>query len=98
MITEELKQNIIKELGIENLADEKIAEVMEKLEENIQRSLVLEILDLLGSQDQQELNAIIETGDNSKIQAFLEAKIPSLQSLIEAVAKSAVKEFKDLTK
>ncbi|HQK63778.1 MAG TPA: hypothetical protein PLF16_01355 [Candidatus Staskawiczbacteria bacterium] len=98
MITEELKQIVIKELGIENLSDQKAAEVMEKLEENIQRSLVLEILDLLNPQDQKELNTLIETGDNSKIQAFLEDKIPSLQSLIDAVAKSAVKEFRDLTK
>jgi hypothetical protein len=98
MITEEIKQEIIKELGIENLPGQKAAEVMEKLEENIQRALVLEILDLLSPQDQKELNTLIETGDNSKIQAFLEVKIPSLQSLIEAVAKSAVKEFKDLTK
>jgi hypothetical protein len=98
MITEEIKQEIIKELGIENLSDQKATEVMEKLEENIQRSLVLEILDLLNPQNQKELNALIETGDNSKIQAFLEDKIPGLQSLIDAVAKSAIKEFKDLTK
>jgi hypothetical protein len=98
MITEELKQNIIKELGLENLSDQKAADVMERLEENIQRSLVLEILDLLSPQDQKELNTLIETGDNSKMQAFLEDKIPSLQSLVDAVAKSSVKEFKDLTK
>jgi len=98
MVTEEIKQNIIRELGIENLSKEKADEVMEKLEGNIQRTLILEILDLLNLQDQQELNAIIESGDNAKVQDFLESKIAGLKSLIKAVAQSAVKEFKAMAK
>lgn len=97
MITAQIRQNIITELGIQNLPPQKADQVMEKLEENIQRTLVLEILDLLSPQDQRELNLISESGDESKIQAFLNAKVPGLESLIDAVAKSVVKEFKDLT-
>jgi len=98
MINNQIKQNIIKELGIENLSPEKSQEVMERLEENIQRTVILEILDLLNPQDQQSLNVILESGDNEKIQKFLEEKVPGFDSLVKAVAQSAVAEFKALSK
>lgn len=98
MITEEIKQNIIKELGIENLSSEKAQEIMERLEKNIQRTVVLEILDLLSQQDQQSLNVIFESGDNAKVQSFLQEKVAGLDSLIAAVAKSVVAEFKIMSK
>lgn len=95
MITEKNKQNIIKELGIENLPAEKAKEIMERLEENIQRKVVLEVLDLLSQADQKIVEELIKNEDNKKIQEFLSEKIPILDSLIKVVAESVVKEFKN---
>ena len=98
MITEEIKQNIIKELGMENIPMQKVEKVMQTLEENIQRTLVLEILNLLDSEDQKELNKILESEDSVKITEFLQGKVTNLNSLIEKVAKSVVTEFKNFGK
>lgn len=98
MITEEIKQNIIKELGMENIPMQKVEKVMQTLEENIQRTLVLEILNLLNLEDQKELNKILESEDGVKITEFLQGKVPNLNPLIEKVAKSVVAEFKNFGK
>lgn len=94
MIKEQIKQNIIKELGIENLSEEKAEEVIARLEENIQRTLVLEALDLLKVDDQQEFLEIIKTKNDEKIFSFLESRIANFDFLIKAVAESVIKEFK----
>jgi len=94
MIEEQIKQNIIKELGIGNLSAKKAEEVMVKLEENMRKILVLEVLDLLRTDDQQELMSIIETKNDKKVFSFLESKIVNFSSLIRVIAVSAVKEFK----
>ena len=98
MITEEIKQNIIKELGLESLPAEKAEEVMAKLEQNLERVLTLEVLDLLSVDDQQEFMEIAEKENEENTKSFLELKIPNLDYLIKAVAESVVKEFKDFSK
>jgi len=98
MITEEIKQNIIKELGLDEFPAEKAEEIMTKLEQNIERSLTLEVLDLLTVENQQEFMKIAETESDQEIKSFLESKIPNFDSLVKAVAESVVKEFKDLSK
>jgi len=98
MITKEIKQNIIKELGIESLPSEKAEEIMTKLEQSIERALTLEVLDLLTVDDQQEFMKIAEAENNENIMAFLRLKLPNLDSLTKAVAESVVKEFKNFIK
>ncbi len=100
MIIDEVKQNIIAELGLEKLPREKADEVMTKLEENIQRKVVLEILELLKPEDQKELIKIVEPGNNQNISSFLADKIPMdvVESLIKAISESFVKEFKNSVK
>jgi hypothetical protein len=98
MITEEIKKNIIKELGLENFSAEKAEEVMTKLEQNIERNLTLEVLDLLTLDDQQEFMKIAETESDEDVKSFLETKISNFDSLAKAVAESVVKEFKDLAR
>ena len=75
---------------------EKAEEIMARLEENIQRKVVLEILDLLSPKDQQKVQSFID--DNKKISAFLSKKILNLDSLVKTIAKSAAKDFKNFTK
>ena len=100
MINEEIKQNIITELGLGKLSAEKADEIMVKLEENIQRKVVLEILSSLNPEDQKELIKIIEHESDQDISAFLAGKIsmPVIESLIKSTAESAVKEFKSSIK
>jgi Mg/Co/Ni transporter MgtE len=98
MLDEETKKNIIAELGIEKLSPEKVGEVMAKLEEQIQRKVVLEILDLLNEEDRRELIEITEPGSGRNISEFLSEKVPMsvVNSLVKAAAESVVKEFKRL--
>jgi hypothetical protein len=98
MITKEIKKNIIHKLGIEDLPLKKAEEVMKKLEDIIERKLVLEILDLLSKEDQKKVLAVIDSSDNKKVSEFLSEKIPAIDSLVKATAESVVKEFKNYIK
>jgi len=94
MIDNQIKKNIISKLGIEKLPQDKIGKIMKKLEENIQRKVVLEILDLLKKEDQEEIINLIEINDDKRISSFLSEKIPVIDSLIKATAEAVVREFK----
>jgi Mg/Co/Ni transporter MgtE len=96
MLDEQTKKKIIVELEIEKLPPEKAEGVMVKLEENIQRKVVLEILDLLNEDDRKKLIEITEPGSDGNLSLFLSDKIPMsvINSLIKAAAQSVVKEFK----
>jgi hypothetical protein len=88
-----VKKDIISKLDIEGLPKKKIDKITKQLEEHIQRKLVLEVLNLLKIEDRKKLEKLI--GDNKKISIFLQEKIPTIGSLIKAVAESVVKEFKN---
>jgi len=95
-----IDENIISTLGLENLSPGKAEEVINKLEENIQRKVVLEILDLLNPGDQQKVSELVADGDNKKVSDFLSEKIPAhiMAPLIKATAEEFIKEFKNSIK
>lgn len=98
MISEEVKKQIIAELGIEEVDVIKQEEIMQKLEDNIQRKIVLEVLDLLGQEDRERILQFTEAGENEKAFEFLSEKIPAMEPLVKAAAVSVVKEFKNSIK
>ena len=100
MLDEQTKKYIISELGIESLSPAQAEETMAKLEENIQRKVVIEILDLLSAEDRDALIKITEPGSDESLVKFMSDKIPMsvIKSLITATAESVVREFKNSIK
>ena len=100
MIKKIIDENIISALGLEDLSAEKANEVVIQLEENIQRKIVVEILDLLNEVDQKKVSSLLAQEDGEAVSDFLSEKIPAhiMDPLIQATAESVVKEFKNSIK
>jgi hypothetical protein len=94
MISGQLKNDVIFYLGLAKLPKNKAENILIKLENNIQRTLSLEVLSLLSEENQIEFDKIVKSEDKEKIKSFLSQKIPFIDSLTKVVAQSIVKEFK----
>ncbi|MBI4159642.1 hypothetical protein HY504_00570 [Candidatus Wolfebacteria bacterium] len=87
-----LKQNIIKDLGIDLLPEDKQEEVILRIGKLIFQGVLLRVMDLLGDADKDELEKLM-AGDGATPEAvmkFLQQKIPNL----DEVVRDEVTEFK----
>lgn len=90
---QELRNILIKELGIGELPVEAQEEIIEKLGDVILKSLTVSIFDKLPNASRTEFEKISEKGDNDMIQEFLEKEIPDLHELMEEEVKKTLQKF-----
>ena len=82
------EQNIIKLLGIEDLPDERKAEMVEKISELVQKRLLLRLMESLSADKQKELGSLLEKPEQEKFTAFLTANAPQFPEwMVEEVGK-----------
>ncbi|MDO8604099.1 MAG: DUF5663 domain-containing protein [bacterium] len=91
----ELREILIKELGIEGLPEEAQDEIVGKLGEIILKSLTVAIFDKLSGEAREEFERISEAGDSDLIQEFLEKSVPDLHLLMEEEVKKTLNNFAD---
>ena len=79
------RDNLIKELGLDNLPSEKQMEILLDVGRIIQQNVVLRVLDELDEKDKSEFDKLLEekTGDEEAILAFLRSKIKNLDEIVE---------------
>lgn len=93
MNNQELRDILIKELGIESLPEEAQDEIVSKLGEIILKSLTVAIFEKLSTEARAEFDRITEKGDHVMIQEFLEASVPDLHLLMEEEVKKTLQNF-----
>jgi len=77
-----LKQNIIKELGIESLSREKKAGLLQRMADIVQQRLTLNLMAKMSEQDQTNFEKNLnETPD--KAQEFIQNMFPNLMEIIQ---------------
>lgn len=96
MNNSELRDILIKELGIESLPEEAQEEVVAKLGEVILKSLTIAIFDKLSKEARIEFEKITEKGDYAMIQEFLEENVPDMHTLMEEEVKKTLQNFAEL--
>ena len=79
------RDNLIKELGLDNLPSEKQMEILLDVGRIIQQNVVLRVLDELDEKDKGEFDKLLEekSGDEEAILAFLRSKIKNLDEIVE---------------
>ncbi|HBH71821.1 MAG: hypothetical protein UU88_C0008G0019 [Parcubacteria group bacterium GW2011_GWC1_42_11] len=92
----ELREALIKELGIGELPTETQDEIVDKLGEVIFKSLTVSIFEKLSDAARVEFEKISATGDNSLIQKFLEENIPDMQALMEEEIKKTMRDLAEI--
>jgi len=79
------KENIIKELGLESLPEEKKMEILLNVGRIIQQNIILRILDeLKDEKDKDEFDELLgKKGDDEQaVTEFLQSKIPNLDEIV----------------
>ena len=94
------RDNLIKELGLDNLPSEKQMEILLDVGRIIQQNVVLRVLDELDEKDKGEFDKLLEekTGDEEAILAFLRSKIKNLDEIVEEETANFKKGSVDLMK
>tara|TARA_Y100000294_G_scaffold144193_1_gene139071 strand:+ start:377 stop:697 length:321 start_codon:yes stop_codon:yes gene_type:complete len=86
-----IQQNIIKELGLEGLPEDKQIELLTTMTESVLKRITIKVLELLSEEDKKEFDQVRETNDPDKISEFLKDKIDNYDEMVEDV----IKEFKE---
>lgn len=93
MQNQEIRDILIRELGIAGLPEEAQNEVISKLGEIILKSLTVSIFEALPVSVREQFERVAAENDSERIQAFLEEHIPNLHTLMEEEVKKALKKF-----
>lgn len=95
MNNQELRDILIKELGIESLPEEAQDEIVGKLGEIILKSLTVAIFEKLSGDARAEFDRVSLKGDHTLIQEFLEQNVPDLHLLMEEEIKKTLQNFNE---
>ena len=95
MNNQELREILVRELGIGGLPEEAQDEIVAKLGEIILKSLTVAIFEKLSPSAREEFEQISTKGDHALVQEFLEKNIPNLSELMEAEVKKTLQNFSD---
>jgi len=94
-----LQKNIISELNLEMLDDEKKVALLDKMSEVIQKRMTLKVLEKLSDSEQDEFEKIMDK-EPDKVSDFLQTKIPEftnmLQEEIIKLKSEMIEKFKDI--
>jgi hypothetical protein len=78
-----LKKNILVELGLEALPEERKLELLGKMSELIQKRVLLCVIRSLNVEDKQKFDELLGGGDEQKIYQFLIAKVPNIDEITD---------------
>lgn len=89
-----IKDNIIKELGLDNLSEERKTEILLGIGRVIQQNVILRILDELKEGDKDEFDKFLENNSENEeiIYQFLQSKISNLDGIINEEIKKIKEE------
>jgi len=86
-----LQKNLIDELGLRDLPENKKQELIMRIGDLIQQNIVLRILGELNEADKEEFDKVLAAKSPQKTLAFLQAKLPNFEEII----KEEISKFKE---
>lgn len=94
MITELLNVNLVRELGLDSLPQEKKEVLINQMTEVLESRLNLEVLSILSEDDKKELDKVLDS-DGDMI-AFLRSKIPNFDMMVAETVANLKKEILEM--
>jgi len=92
----QMKKDLYKQLGLQDLSEESKQEFLEKMNEIILKRVFLAVAEKLSQEDQKHLEGLVEKESEPKIvEDFLLKKIPNYKDMVQNIAKDFVQELKD---
>jgi len=94
MITELLNINLVKELGLDTLSQEKRNALIDQMSEVVESRINLEVLSVLNEEQKKELDKVLDS-DADMVQ-FLRDKIPNFDLMVAETIANFKKEILDM--
>jgi len=91
MDTKTIQQNILQELGLQDLPEATQIKLLTQMTESVLKRITIKVLEQLSETDRHELDKLQAVGDSEKINEFLKAKIPNYEQIVQEI----VAEFKE---
>lgn len=80
---EKTETNILKELGLESLPEEKKVEILSSLAQTFHTVLANRIDQQLSPEEKQDLLQLIERGNEDEINSFISSKVENFEQIYE---------------
>lgn len=82
------QKDLITELGLQDLPEDKKEQLILKIGELIQQNIILRVLNELSDKDKDEFDKVLAEENGEKTLAFLQSKLPNLEEIFkEEIAK-----------
>jgi len=94
MISELLNINLVEELGLDKLPEEKKTALVNQMAEVVEGRINIEVLSVLSEDEKKELDSVLDS--DGDLLAFLRSKIPNFDILVAETVANFKKEVKDL--
>lgn len=94
MIVELLNINLVKELGLDSLPEEKKNALVSQMADVVENRINLEVLSLLTEDQKKELDKVLDA--NGNIAVFLKSKIPNFEILVAETIANFKKEVLEM--
>lgn len=96
--TKDITNRIGHELELSDLTEEARSQIITKLGENILKRVTITVLDKLPENKRGEFETLSGGGDTQKMQEFMRANIPDVDTLVENEVRKNIEEFKEMKK
>lgn len=91
---DQLKQELLQELGLEGLPEEKRAELLTAMTESLLKRITVRILEELSEEDREDFDTIRESNDPEQIREFLTNRIEGYDEMVDGVVSDFKEEMK----
>ena len=79
MANQNADQNIITTLGLDNLPEEQKAQMLEQMNDLVQKRLLLRVLDSLDDDKRAEYEQLLDQEDQNAINSFIQQNVPQFK-------------------
>jgi len=91
----QLQQNIVKELGLEELNEGTQKEILAKMTESVLKRITVNVLEKLSEPDLNEFEKMQQAGNAEAVDNFLKSKIENYEQVVQDTIIQLKEEMKD---
>ena len=92
---DKIQENIIKEMGLEELPEDAQEEILTKMTESVLKKIAIETLERLSDEDRDEFEKLQETAAPAEIDSFLSSKIENYEEMLQKIVSEYKEEIKE---
>ncbi len=92
---EKIEEMILKEIGAEGMTEEAKQQMLDDIAESVQNYFIAFSYQKLSEADKQELEKLIDAGDEAAQDAFLAEKIPNRSEVIQKAVDQTVADIRE---